>query len=68
MNLGCLKVQGLSVPFACVGSGDPGGSYVCTQRIHWIYFEAFISETYVQLAATGANVLCAQALRSETSY
>ena len=44
------------------------GSYVCTQRIHWIYFEAFIAETYVQLATTNANVLCAQALCSETSY
>ena len=44
------------------------GSYICTQRIHWIYFEAFIAETYVQLAATDANVLHAQALRSETSY
>ena len=44
------------------------GSYVCTQRIHWIYFEAFIAETYVQLAATDANVLRAQALRSETPY
>ena len=29
-------------------------------------FEAFISETYVQLAATGANVLCARALHSES--
>ena len=29
------------------------GSYVCyTQRIHWIHFEAFIVETYVQLVAT----------------
>ena len=25
-----------------------------TQRIHWIHFEAFIAETYVQLAATEA--------------
>ena len=33
-----------------------------------MYFEAFIAETYVQLAATDANVLRAQALRSETSY
>ena len=33
-----------------------------------IYLKAFIAETYVQLAATDANVLCAQALRSETSY
>ena len=32
-------------------------SYVCTQQIHWIYFEAFIAETYVQLATTDANVL-----------
>ena len=31
-------------------------------------FEAFIAETYVQLAATDANVLRAQALCSETSY
>ena len=62
------KMQGLSVPFACVGSGDPVRVLHLTQRIHWIYFEAFIAETYVQLAATDANVLCAQALRSETSY
>ena len=34
------------------------GSYVCTQRIHWISFEAFIAEAYVQLAATGSTVLC----------
>ena len=36
------------------------GSYVCyTQRIRWIHFEAFIVETYVQLAATElrANLL-----------
>ena len=44
-----------------------GGSYVCTQRIHWIYFEAFIAATYVQLATTDANVLSSQALCSETS-
>ena len=31
-----------------------------------MYFEAFIAETYVQLAATGANVLRARTLRSET--
>ena len=31
-------------------------------------FEAFIAETYVQLAVTDANVLRAQALCSETSY
>ena len=45
-------MQGLSVPVACVGSGDPVGAYVCTQRIHWMKFEAFIAETYVQLVAT----------------
>ena len=33
-----------------------------------MYFETFIAETYVQLAATDANVLHAQALCSETSY
>ena len=59
-------MQGLSVPFACVGSGDPVRVLRLYTRIHWIYFEAFISETYVQLVATDANVLCAQALRSET--
>ena len=55
---------------------------VCMRRIRWscegltsvhneytgYTFEAFIAETYVQLAATDANVLCAQALHSETSY
>ena len=36
------------------------GSYVCyTQQIHWIHFEAFIVETYVQLVATE---LCATLL------
>ena len=38
------------------------------QQIHCILFEAFIAETYVQLAATDVNVLRTQALRSETSY
>ena len=55
---------------------------VCMRRIRWscegltsvhneytgYTFEAFIAETYVQLATTDANVLCAQALHSETSY
>ena len=47
-------VQGLFVPFACVGSGDP-------VRVLHLYttntldtIEAFIAETYVQLAATEA--------------
>ena len=68
MQLSCFLVQGLSVPFACIGSGDPVRVLRLSQWIHWIYFEAFIAETYVQLAATDANVLRAQALRSETSY
>ena len=33
-----------------------------------MHFEAFISETYVQLVATSATVLRAQAFHSETSY
>ena len=61
-------LQGLSVPFACVGSGDP----VRVLRLYTTntldIFEAFIAETYVQLVATGSNVLRGQALRSETSY
>ena len=51
-------MQGLSVLFACIGSGDP-------VRILHLYtintldvFEAFIAEAYVQLAATGSTVLC----------
>ena len=61
-------MQGLSISFACIGSGDP-------VRVLHLYtmntldiLEAFIAETYVQLAATDANVLHAQALCSETSY
>ena len=27
------------------------------KQIHWIFFEAFIAETYVQLVATKSNVL-----------
>ena len=53
-----LYMQGLSVPIACVGSGDP-------VRVLHLYttntldiFEAFIAEAYVQLAATSSNVLC----------
>ena len=53
-----LKMQGLSIPFAYVGSGDP-------VRVLHLYtmntldiFEAFIVEAYVQLATTGSNVLC----------
>ena len=51
-------MQGLSVPFAYVGSGDP----VRVLRLYTMntldIFEAFIVEAYVQLAATGSNVLC----------
>ena len=61
-----MDMQGLSVPFACVGSGDPVRVLRLYTQIHWIHFEAFISETYVQLVTTGATVLRAQALCSET--
>ena len=51
-------MQGLSVPFACVGSGDP----VRVLRLYTTntldIFEAFIAEAYVQLATTGSTVLC----------
>ena len=51
-------MQGLSVPFACVGSGDP----VRVLRLYTTntldIFEAFIAEAYVQLVATGSTVLC----------
>ena len=47
-------MQGLLVPFACIGSGDP-------VRVLHLYttntlntLEAFIAETYVQLATTEA--------------
>ena len=35
-----------------------GSVFAATQRIHWISFEAFITEAYVQLAATDSTVLC----------
>ena len=51
-------MQGLSVPFACIGSGDP-------VRVLHLYtmntldiFEVFIAEAYVQLATTDSTVLC----------
>ena len=51
-------LQHFSIPFACVGSGDP-------VRVLHLYttntldiFEAFIAEAYVQLAATSSTVLC----------
>ena len=51
-------MQGLSVPFACIGSGDP----VRVLRLYTTntldIFEAFIAEAYVQLAATDSNVSC----------
>ena len=43
------------------------GSYICTQRIHWISFEAFIAEAYVQLATTGCAMLKPYALRLPTA-
>ena len=50
-------LQGLSVPFACVGSGDP----VRVLRLYTTntqdIFEAFIAEAYVQLVATNPNVM-----------
>ena len=51
-------VQGLSIPFACIGSGDP----VRVLRLYTTntldIFEAFIAEAYVQLVATDSTVLC----------
>ena len=53
-----LALQGLSVPFVCVGSGDPV-RVLCLYTTNTLgIFEAFIAEAYVQLAATGSNVLC----------
>ena len=53
-----LELQGLSVLFACVGSGDP----VRVLRLYTMnrldIFEAFIAEAYVQLATTDSNVSC----------
>ena len=59
-------VQGLSVPFACVGSSDPV-RVLClytmnTLDILWSIYCWDICTT------TDANVLHAQALRSETPY
>ena len=50
-------MQGLSVLFACIGSGDPV-RILClyTTNTQLMSFEAFIAEAYVQLAATGSNV------------
>ena len=45
-------LQGLFVPFACVGSGDPVRSYVCYTTNMLDTIEAFIAETYVQLVTT----------------
>ena len=33
------------------------GSYVCTQRIHWMKFVVFIAETYVQLVITDLRAI-----------
>ena len=53
-----LILQGLSVPFACVGSGDPV-RVLCLYTMNTLdIFEAFIAEAYVQLAATDSNVSC----------
>ena len=53
-----VTMQGLSVLFACIGSGD----LVRVLRLYTTntldVFEAFIAEAYVQLAATSSNVLC----------
>ena len=57
-SIHCIVMQGLSVPFACVGSGDP----VRVLRLYTTntldIFEAFIAEAYVQLATTGSTLLC----------
>ena len=45
-------MQGLFVPFARVGSGDPVRVYVCYTTNTLDTIEAFIAETYVQLVAT----------------
>ena len=51
-------MQGLSVLFACVGSGDPVRVLrLCTMNT-LDTLEAFIAEAYVQLVATGSTVLC----------
>ena len=51
-------MQGLSVPFACVGSGDP----VTVLHLYTMNtldtLEAFIAETYVQLVATKSMCYC----------
>ena len=51
-------MQGLSILFACVGSGDPV-RVLCLYTMNTLdIFEVFIAEAYVQLAATGSTVLC----------
>ena len=51
-------MQGLSIPFACVGSGDPV-RVLCLYTTNTLdIFQAFIAEAYVQLVATGSTVLC----------
>ena len=49
----------LSVPFSCVGSGDPVEGLTSVHNEYTgIHFEAFIAEAYVQLATTDSTVLC----------
>ena len=53
-----IYMQGLSIPFACVGSGDPVRDLRLYTTNTLDVFEAFIAEAYVQLAATNSTVLC----------
>ena len=49
-----FTMQGSFVMFACVGSGDPV-RVLCLYTMNTLdTIEAFIAETYVQLAATKA--------------
>ena len=58
VSMAFLALQGLSVPFTCVGSGDPV-RVLCLYTMNTLdIFEAFIAEAYVQLVATDPNVSC----------
>ena len=58
LNFSGIFENCLSVPFACVGSGDPVSVLHLYTMNTLDIFEAFIAEKYVQLATTGSTVLC----------
>ena len=51
-------LQGLSIPFACIGSSDPVRALHLYTMNTLDTLEAFIAETYVQLVATKSMCYC----------